>query len=164
MGNYIGKHEQGAESLFDAMVADLFGGKQIRAEKFMRTHDGKLKAKDKRKSYEKRMCFRQDPWHGCDHVKNYRHNVRVKGVYADFSAELRQHEEAIALMRDYMQMAEDHATHAEFLRNKLLDLHVTGSNYCRTMAESICEQIRYEEKRIKDTDTQAKLILREEMY
>ena len=164
MGNYVGKHEKGAESLFDAMVADLFGDKEIRVEKFMRTHDSRLKAKDKRKSYEKEMCFRQDPWHGCDHVKNYRQNVRLETIRNDFKAELRQHEDAIALMRDYQIMAENHANNAELLREKLLDMYIRSGEWSRMTAELLCEKIRYEERRVIDMDTEAKLILRGECY
>jgi len=164
MDNYIGKHEKGAESLFDAMIADLFCDKANRTEKYMRTHDRRGKAKDKRKSYEKERYYKFDPWHGLEPVSHYRHRVYVESMLKDFDAELHQHEYAVSVMRDYMVMSENHEMNAESLRDKLLDMRINGSDLNRTIAESLCEKIRYEERRADDTDTEAKVILKGEMY
>lgn len=51
---YVGKHED-AKSLFDAIHAEMLGEKELRAEKFMRTHEvrqtGQAVLKDKRKPH-----------------------------------------------------------------------------------------------------------------
>lgn len=165
-------------SLFDCIHAELLGERDAEKAKVRNRRKADHKAKRKSGAYIKRNGgdWRKDEhyagdgrmWHDTynwDLSKSQiGGKVRERSLRKDFITELHQHEDAIAEMYDYLAFAEDHAERAEMLRNKLLDLPVDHGNHSRNFAESIVAEIRYEEIRIKDMDTMAKMILKGECY
>lgn len=125
MTEMVGKHERGAETVFDAMMAEILSDKLARTQKFLRTHDRRGKVKDKRKAYRKELCYSCDPWHGSEPVKHYRHREQVKSLYADFNAELSAHEDAMAEYYDAMYWVTAHEDSAESLLDERIDGYMT---------------------------------------
>ena len=165
-------------SLYDVMMAEIMDDRNAEKARVRNRRKADRKAKRKSGAYVKRNGgdFRKDEhyagdgrmWHDTynwDLSKSQvGGKVREQSLRKDFITELHQHEDAIAEMYDYLAFAEDHAERAEMLRNKLLDLPVDHGNHSRNFAESIVTEIRYEEIRIKDMDTMAKMILKGECY
>ena len=134
MGNYIGKHQQGADSLFDAMVADMFRDKEIRTEKFMRTHyvrnDGKPQKKDKRKanfsrkvSYFDRDLDDRRPNYGKameGTIRRYRADMDTMIAIADYEAEQNPHEHYVG-----------ETTLQKLIDRKYAELNNTKAEFCR---------------------------------
>ena len=164
--------------VYDAEFSELIGERDTEKAKVRNRRKADHKAKRKSGAYIKRNGgdWRKDEhyagdgrmWHDTynwDLSKSQMGGkVRERSLRKDFITELHQHEEAIAEMYDYLAFAEDHAERAEMLRNKLLDLPVDHGNHSRNFVESIVAEIRYEEIRIKDMDTIAKMILKGECY
>ena len=157
-------------SLFDCIHAELLGERDAEKAKVRnrRKNDRKYKLTPKMRKEQKWMrnwniCgkYMNCGWTLVNDAKDAESDVFAR---KDFITELHQHEDAIAEMYDYLAFAKDHAERAEMLRNKLLDLPVDHGNHSRNFAESIVVEIRYEEIRIKDMDTMAKMILKGECY
>lgn len=157
-------------SLFDCIHAELLGERDAEKAKVRnrRKNDRKHKLTPKMRKEQKEdrniaICEKCIKW-GWTLVNDAKDAESDVFARKDFITELHQHEDAIAEMYDYLAFAEDHAERAEMLRNKLLDLPVDHGNHSRNFAESIVAEIRYEEIRIKDMDTMAKMILKGECY
>ena len=113
MGEYIGKHED-AVSVFDAMMAEILGEKELRAEKFRKTHDMRKKSKDDTPADRKRnkirrirkmygVCFEDGKdWYwengkegqkkstepDAEIFRNLKHDVRERSLRGDWDAEI----------------------------------------------------------------------------
>ena len=77
-------------SVFDAMMAEIMGDKEIRLRKFLRKHEirhGKPVRKEKRKAYRKELCYSCDPWRGFDTVRNFRHAEKIRTDAEDWKLE-----------------------------------------------------------------------------
>lgn len=78
---------------YDETIAEIRREKEARMRKYMRKHevrnDGKPVRKEKRKSYEKEMCNRFDPWAfcGCVTIKKYRELSAEKYDALDYEIE-----------------------------------------------------------------------------
>ena len=157
MADYIGKHEP--QEVYDGILAELLTDKEIRVLKYMRTHevrnDGHPVLKDKRKSYRKEKCYQCDPWNGWDTYKNHKERIAIKTRMADFRAELRMHEDAIA---EYYDLATWKQCH-EKAKDTLLDEDIT-----KTSIGGIYIEIAYENARIDQLNTEMLNILKGECY
>lgn len=165
-------------TLFDCIMTEIMNERNAEKARVRNRRKAERKAKRKSGAYVKRNGgdWRKDEhyagdgrmWHDTynwDLSKSQMGGkIRERSLRKDYDAEIRQHKDALAEMYDYLAFAEDHAERAEMLRNKLLDLPVDHGNHSRNFAESIVAEIRYEEIRIKDMDTMAKMILKGECY
>ena len=97
-------------SVYDAMMAEIYGEKERRTRKYLRTHnlrnDGKPQKKDKRKSYRKELYDSCDPWIGYEHIRNFRKAEKIRTDAEDYALE---HEEAEKARAEAERIAKEDA-------------------------------------------------------
>ena len=149
-------------SVYDAMMAEIHGEKELRREKFMRNHyirnDGKPIRKDKRKSYRKELCYTCDPWIGWGVVKHRREQIKLESRMADFDAELAEHEEQMIVYYDLMTLATQSRDDAD----AMLDEHIGG--VMGTTPETVMKYRKAFEKDAETMTESALNILKGECY
>lgn len=161
-------------SLFDMIHAEILGehnaekAKVRNRRKADRKHvaenwgQEKLNRKDRHFDY---MCrdSRRKYGHGktCYWSSNAERKIvhAERNIRADFDAEIRQHEDALAYHSDYLDMAIDHGERLEYLRKQIRKL-----DYERMIIANYDREIKYEQNRVNELMRIADTIMEGERY
>lgn len=161
-------------SLFDMIHAEILGEHNAEKAKVRnrRKADRKHKLTPKMRKEQEYMrnwnvCMKMVDYGTWDDIPIVEGRVRSaeKIARADFDAEIRQHEDALAEYDDYVYWADEHDRRYRTIRRYLLDLPLRGDlNHLRNMTEELTREMRYEECRIKDMCENARIIWEGECY
>ena len=161
-------------SVFDMIHAEILGehnaekAKVRNRRKADRKHvaenwgQEKLNRKDRHFDY---MCrdSRRKYGHGktCYWSSNAERKIvhAERNIRADFDAEIRQHEDALAYHSDYLDMAIDHGERLEYLRKQIRKL-----DYERMIIANYDREIKYEQNRVNELMRIADTIMEGERY
>lgn len=119
----MGRIARAEISVYDAMMAEIMAEKSARLRKYLRKHevrnDGHPVRKEKRKFYEKELCYSCDPWKGYDHINKFRNAEKIRTDAEDWELEqdsIAEDKRNAELEEEYREL-ERRYRHERYMRN-----------------------------------------------